>query len=57
MNELRRGAVFIAVGALHLPGEFGVLRRFEQLGFTVTRESQGPPVMLPDICRCPTPTK
>jgi uncharacterized protein len=53
MNELRQGAAFLAVGALHLPGEFGVLRRLEQLGFTVTRESQGPMVMLPEACGRP----
>lgn len=57
MTELRRGAVFIAVGALHLPGEFGLLRRFEQLGFTVSREAQGPPVLLPQACRRPAATR
>ena len=30
-------STFIAVGALHLPGEQGILRLFEQEGFTVTR--------------------
>jgi len=57
MNELRRGAIFIAVGALHLPGEFGLLRRLEQLGFKVAREDQGPSVMLPEICRRPPGTR
>jgi uncharacterized protein len=30
-------STFIAVGALHLPGEAGILRLLEQRGFTVTR--------------------
>lgn len=53
MGELRRGAAFIAVGALHLPGEFGMLRRLENLGFKITREDQGPMVMRPDACHRP----
>jgi uncharacterized protein len=31
------GGAFVAVGALHLPGETGVLRLLEQRGYTVTR--------------------
>ena len=34
---LRQGQVFIAVGALHLPGEEGLLNLLEQQGFTVNR--------------------
>jgi uncharacterized protein YbaP (TraB family) len=34
---LRQGKVFIAVGALHLPGEEGLLNLLEQQGFTVRR--------------------
>ena len=29
------GKVFVAVGAMHLPGEKGILRRLEQQGFVV----------------------
>jgi len=34
---LRRGGAFIAVGALHLIGETGLVARFRQAGYTVTR--------------------
>jgi uncharacterized protein len=34
--HLQRGNVFIAVGALHLPGERGILRQLVQQGYTVT---------------------
>lgn len=33
---LKQGNAFIAIGALHLPGEEGVLHLLEQQGFTVT---------------------
>jgi uncharacterized protein YbaP (TraB family) len=32
-----QGKTFVAVGALHLPGEAGVLRLLEQRGYTITR--------------------
>ena len=35
--HLLQGKAFIAVGALHLPGEKGVLHLLEQRGFKVTR--------------------
>lgn len=35
--RLRRGRQFIAVGALHLPGEHGLLRLLDQQGYRVTR--------------------
>ena len=35
---LRQGNAFIAIGALHLPGEKGVLHLLEQQGYTVTVE-------------------
>ncbi len=35
--RLARGGAFIAVGALHLPGERGLLSLLSQRGFTVTR--------------------
>jgi uncharacterized protein YbaP (TraB family) len=34
---LRQGKVFVAVGALHLPGEDGLLNLLEQQGYTVRR--------------------
>ena len=34
---IEQDSTFIAVGALHLPGEQGILRLLEQQGFTVTR--------------------
>jgi len=34
---MAEGGTFIAVGALHLPGEQGILRLFEAEGFTLTR--------------------
>ena len=36
-ERLREGGAFIAVGALHLPGETGLLRLLEERGYTVTR--------------------
>ena len=36
-RRLSEGRSFIAVGALHLPGEGGVLRLLEKKGYTVTR--------------------
>ena len=35
--RLSEGASFIAVGALHLPGERGILRQLEKQGYRVTR--------------------
>ncbi|MEO0918795.1 MAG: TraB/GumN family protein, partial [Pseudomonadota bacterium] len=35
--ELRQGAVFMAVGAAHLPGEKGLVAMLRDSGFTVTR--------------------
>lgn len=34
---LQQGKAFVAVGALHLPGKDGLLKRLEQQGYTVTR--------------------
>jgi uncharacterized protein YbaP (TraB family) len=34
---VRAGGVFIAVGALHLPGALGLVEQFRRAGFTVTR--------------------
>jgi uncharacterized protein YbaP (TraB family) len=34
---LEKGAVFVAIGAMHLPGEDGVLNLLEQAGYRVTR--------------------
>lgn len=36
LKHLDGGAAFIAVGALHLPGEQGILRRLEQRGYRIT---------------------
>ena len=35
--QLAEGGAFIAVGALHLPGEKGILKQLEQRGFRLTR--------------------
>jgi uncharacterized protein YbaP (TraB family) len=35
-SRLKEGNAFIAVGALHLPGERGLLKLLEQEGFKVT---------------------
>jgi uncharacterized protein YbaP (TraB family) len=37
VSRLRHGGVFVAIGALHLPGPEGVLFRLQQAGFTVER--------------------
>lgn len=37
MPLFERAPTFVAVGALHLPGELGVLSRLEREGYTVTR--------------------
>ncbi|MCG3200841.1 MAG: hypothetical protein NFCOHLIN_00703 [Gammaproteobacteria bacterium] len=36
-EHLRAGGALIAVGALHLPGERGILRLLEKRGYTITR--------------------
>jgi hypothetical protein len=35
--RLAEGGAFVAVGALHLPGEEGILRLLERQGYRVTR--------------------
>jgi hypothetical protein len=37
LPHLAKGSAFIAVGALHLPGEEGLVELFRKQGFTVTR--------------------
>lgn len=37
MDDVRKGGAFIAVGALHLPGEAGLVELFRGAGFSVTR--------------------
>jgi uncharacterized protein YbaP (TraB family) len=37
LQHLEKGNAFIAVGALHLPGEEGLVELFRKQGFTVTR--------------------
>ncbi len=37
VDEVRKGGAFIAVGALHLPGDVGLVELFRGAGFTVTR--------------------
>ena len=37
-EPLLPGGVFIAVGALHLPGKDGLIERFRRAGYTVTKE-------------------
>ena len=37
LDRLQGGSAFVAVGALHLPGEKGVLRLLEKYGFQVSR--------------------
>ncbi len=37
LDEMEKGGVFMAVGALHLPGETGLVGLFRDSGFTVTR--------------------
>jgi len=34
---VRQGNTFVAVGALHLAGDSGLVERFRRAGFTVTR--------------------
>lgn len=36
-SALRKGGTFVAIGALHLPGEDGIIRRLEEQGYAVTR--------------------
>jgi hypothetical protein len=37
MPYMEQRSAFVAVGALHLPGEQGVLRLLERQGYRVTR--------------------
>jgi uncharacterized protein YbaP (TraB family) len=37
MDRLEKGGAFIAVGALHLPGELGLVHLLEKQGRTLTR--------------------
>lgn len=36
LTYFAEGPSFVAVGALHLPGEHGILKRLEQAGYTIT---------------------
>ncbi len=36
LPEMEKGGVFLAVGALHLPGDKGLVKLFQDSGFTVT---------------------
>jgi len=36
LGEMEKGGVFLAVGALHLPGKRGLVQLFQDSGFTVT---------------------
>jgi uncharacterized protein YbaP (TraB family) len=47
--ELDRGGVLMAIGALHLPGDDGVLALLAGRGFTIVREDQGR-VQFPPQC-------
>jgi uncharacterized protein YbaP (TraB family) len=38
LPEMERGNAFVAVGALHLPGDRGVLELLERRGYTITAE-------------------
>jgi uncharacterized protein YbaP (TraB family) len=40
-NHLQAGNTFVAVGALHLPGEMGLLNKLRMAGYTVTRIKDG----------------
>ena len=40
-NYLQAGNTFVAVGALHLPGELGLLNKLRMAGYTVTRVKDG----------------
>jgi uncharacterized protein YbaP (TraB family) len=52
--ELDRGGVLMAIGALHLPGDDGVLALLASRGFTVVREDQGR-VQFPPQCSAQKP--
>ena len=41
LNHLQAGNTFVAVGALHLPGEMGLLNKLRMAGYTVTRIKDG----------------
>jgi uncharacterized protein YbaP (TraB family) len=36
LAEMDKGSAFMAVGALHLPGETGLVKLFRDSGFTLT---------------------
>jgi uncharacterized protein len=36
LPHIEKGGAFIAVGALHLPGEFGLVEQLREIGYTIT---------------------
>jgi uncharacterized protein YbaP (TraB family) len=39
-SELSKGNAFVAVGALHLPGEVGLIELLRDSGFQITKVNQ-----------------